>query len=268
MVATATPTGFRSMTSTQADVPTSMLEPSPPCFEPNRQQPDAPAVGDTPQRSWSWPPWSSSRPPSRRGVMPEPPPPLLHPRRRPPSRPGAEGCQCFRLLAGRCRRRRLLVRRRPVLRLDGRDPSQPARRRHHRRPVPSTGAATGRWPRTADLLLRRRRLLRLHGRAPPEQAHRRHGLHSGRSGLLAGRLRRWIFAFGDAGFYGSMGGVPPEPTLVGMESTPDGHGYWLVAADGGVFAFGDAGFFGSTGNIHLVSPSFPSPAPTTARATC
>ncbi len=30
-----------------------------------------------------------------------------------------------------------------------------------------------------------------------------------------------------------------------MEPTPDGHGYWLVAADGGVFSFGDAKFFGS-----------------------
>ena len=29
--------------------------------------------------------------------------------------------------------------------------------------------------------------------------------------------------------------------VVGMASTPDGAGYWLVAADGGIFAFGDAG---------------------------
>jgi hypothetical protein len=27
--------------------------------------------------------------------------------------------------------------------------------------------------------------------------------------------------------------------------TPDGKGYWLVAANGGVFSFGDAKFFGS-----------------------
>jgi hypothetical protein len=26
---------------------------------------------------------------------------------------------------------------------------------------------------------------------------------------------------------------------------PDGHGYWLVGADGGVFSFGAAAFFGS-----------------------
>jgi len=30
-----------------------------------------------------------------------------------------------------------------------------------------------------------------------------------------------------------------------MASTPNGKGYWLVAADGGVFAFGDAPFYGS-----------------------
>ncbi len=32
-----------------------------------------------------------------------------------------------------------------------------------------------------------------------------------------------------------------------MADTPDGRGYWLVAADGGVFAFGDAAFLGSVG---------------------
>jgi len=32
-----------------------------------------------------------------------------------------------------------------------------------------------------------------------------------------------------------------DPTL-GVASTPDGKGYWLVAADGGVFSFGDAQF--------------------------
>jgi hypothetical protein len=36
-----------------------------------------------------------------------------------------------------------------------------------------------------------------------------------------------------------------------MAATPDGHGYWLVAVDGGIFTFGNAGFFGSTGGIGL-----------------
>ena len=48
-------------------------------------------------------------------------------------------------------------------------------------------------------------------------------------------------------FYGSMGGHPLNQPVVGMAATPDGKGYWLVAADGGIFAFGDARFYGSTG---------------------
>jgi beta-lactamase class A len=39
-----------------------------------------------------------------------------------------------------------------------------------------------------------------------------------------------------------------------MAATPDGLGYWMVAADGGVFAFGNAAFEGSTGDIHLNEP--------------
>jgi len=62
-----------------------------------------------------------------------------------------------------------------------------------------------------------------------------------------------VFAYGDAGFYGSTNLVLNQP-VVGMAATPDGHGYWFVAADGGVFAYGDAQFFGSTGNIVLNQP--------------
>ena len=32
-----------------------------------------------------------------------------------------------------------------------------------------------------------------------------------------------------------------------MAATPDGGGYWLVGADGGIFSYGDAAFFGSVG---------------------
>jgi hypothetical protein len=44
-----------------------------------------------------------------------------------------------------------------------------------------------------------------------------------------------------------------QPTM-GMAATPTGHGYWLVASDGGIFSFGDAAFHGSTGSIHLNKP--------------
>ncbi len=63
-----------------------------------------------------------------------------------------------------------------------------------------------------------------------------------------------IFSFGDAQFYGSMGGHPLNEPVVAMESTADGRGYWMVASDGGVFAFGDAGFYGSMGGKPLNKP--------------
>ena len=63
-----------------------------------------------------------------------------------------------------------------------------------------------------------------------------------------------IFAFGDADFFGSMGGTRLNQPAVGMAATPSGQGYWLVARDGGIFAFGDAQFYGSTGNIRLNQP--------------
>ncbi len=63
-----------------------------------------------------------------------------------------------------------------------------------------------------------------------------------------------VFAFGDAQFYGSMGGVKLNQPIVGMAATPTGRGYWLVARDGGIFSFGDARFAGSTGSIRLNQP--------------
>jgi hypothetical protein len=54
-----------------------------------------------------------------------------------------------------------------------------------------------------------------------------------------------IFTFGDAQFYGSMGGHPLNKPVVGMNTAPGGAGYTLVAADGGIFTFGDAPFYGS-----------------------
>ena len=63
-----------------------------------------------------------------------------------------------------------------------------------------------------------------------------------------------IFAYGDAGFYGSLGSTPLNKPISGMVPTPTGNGYWLVASDGGIFAFGDAEFFGSAGAIRLNEP--------------
>jgi hypothetical protein len=63
-----------------------------------------------------------------------------------------------------------------------------------------------------------------------------------------------LFAFGDARFYGSMGGQSLNKPIVGMAATPDGGGYLEVASDGGDFAFGDAHFYGSMGGQPLNKP--------------
>ena len=69
-----------------------------------------------------------------------------------------------------------------------------------------------------------------------------------------------IFSFGDSSFYGSLPGLGFHPNgsgipkslnapIVGMVPTFTGHGYFMVASDGGVFAFGDAKFEGSCPGI-------------------
>ena len=47
--------------------------------------------------------------------------------------------------------------------------------------------------------------------------------------------------------------VPPP--ILAIARTPDGNGYWLVAADGGVFSYGDAGFYGSLSSKGVTSSS-------------
>ncbi|MHB8320123.1 MAG: S8 family serine peptidase [Acidimicrobiales bacterium] len=60
-----------------------------------------------------------------------------------------------------------------------------------------------------------------------------------------------ITSFGDAGYYGSVSGLPLKGPVVGLARTPSGHGYWEVAGNGGLVPFGDAGFFGSMGGQPL-----------------
>ena len=42
-------------------------------------------------------------------------------------------------------------------------------------------------------------------------------------------------------------GRPLNAPVTGMATMPDNHGYWEIAADGGIFNFGDAVFYGSRG---------------------
>jgi hypothetical protein len=54
----------------------------------------------------------------------------------------------------------------------------------------------------------------------------------------------------------SHGNAPEDLVrpVVGMASTSDGGGYWMVASDGGVFAFADARYEGSMGGKPLAKP--------------
>jgi hypothetical protein len=59
-----------------------------------------------------------------------------------------------------------------------------------------------------------------------------------------------VFAYGDAGFFGSMGGKKMNAPVVGITATPSGQGYYLLGQDGGIFCFGDANMLGApTGEI-------------------
>jgi alpha-tubulin suppressor-like RCC1 family protein len=69
-----------------------------------------------------------------------------------------------------------------------------------------------------------------------------------------------VFSFGDTQFYGSIPGLGLHPAgsglpdslnapIVGMVSSHDQGGYFMVASDGGIFAFGDAHFEGSCPGI-------------------
>jgi hypothetical protein len=63
-----------------------------------------------------------------------------------------------------------------------------------------------------------------------------------------------VFAYGDARFFGSMGGQQLSAPIVGISGSFDGAGYRLVASDGGIFSFGDALFSGSMGGSRLNAP--------------
>ena len=136
---------------------------------------------------------------------------------------------------------------------DGRSAAQPAHRGHGRH-ARRQGLLVGGLP-TGHLLLRRRRLLRLAWAATP--------LNQPIVGMAATPDGKgyWlvasdggIFTFGDAGFFGSMGGQILNKPVVGMTATADSQGYWLVASDGGIFDFGTAAFHGSEGGQPLNKP--------------
>jgi len=83
------------------------------------------------------------------------------------------------------------------------------------------------------------------------------------TGYWLGAADGGVFSFGSApfegnlytdGFTGLSGSRPLNKPVVGISADPQGDGYWLVAADGGVFTFGDAPFQGSAGGQPISSP--------------
>jgi beta-lactamase class A len=72
-----------------------------------------------------------------------------------------------------------------------------------------------------------------------------------------------VLSFGDAHSYRPAGatsvgasavGGETGDEIVGIAATPDGDGYWVAGADGGVLSFGDAHYYGSTGGKPLHAP--------------
>ncbi len=140
-----------------------------------------------------------------------------------------------------------------VLGLHGRHRAEQAHRGH--------GADAGRGRllagglRRRHLLLRRRAVLGFDREHRAQQADRRHGFDTlDGNGYWLVASDGGIFAFGDAPFCGSTGGIHLNQPVVGMAATANGGGYWLVATDGGIFSYGNAQFWGSTGGIHLSEP--------------
>ena len=139
-----------------------------------------------------------------------------------------------------------------VPRVDRRPAPQRAHRRHGGHP--RRRRLLGGGLRRRDLQLRRRRLPRLDRQPAPQRAHRRHGGHARRRRLLVGGVRRRDLQLRRRRLLRLGGWIHLNKPIVGMAPTPDGHGYWLVASDGGIFTYGDAVFYGSRGGQPLNRP--------------
>ena len=159
-----------------------------------------------------------------------------------------------RLLARRRRRRHLHLRRRPLLRLDRQHPPQPARSSAW--PPPPTGH--GYWLVASDggiFTFGDAHFYGSTGDIHLNQPDRRHGRHP-RPATATGSSPPTAASSPSAT---PTSTAPPAASTSTSRSSawpppPTGHGYWLVAADGGIFTFGDAHFYGSTGDLRLNQP--------------
>ncbi len=115
-----------------------------------------------------------------------------------------------RLLACGGGRRRVLLRGRPVLRIDGWHPPQSAHCGNGAEPRrPGLLVGGGGWWR---VLLRGRPVLRIDGQHPPQSAHRRHHSDAQRARLLDGRIGRRHLQPRGRRLLRVPGGNPPERT--------------------------------------------------------
>ncbi len=136
------------------------------------------------------------------------------------------------------RRRRVLLRRRPVLRLDRWPATQLA---HPRRDsdVDREGLLVVRAGRR-HLFVRRRPVLRLDRRPATQPADRRHGRAPQNDGYWMVARDGGIFGFGHAPYRGSGASQPRSAPTVSITPTLTGKGYALLLADGSYLPFGDA----------------------------
>ena len=63
-----------------------------------------------------------------------------------------------------------------------------------------------------------------------------------------------VDAYGDAVYHGGFGGQRLSAPVVAISAMPDGGGYRVAAADGGVLTYGDATYLGSTGGTSIYAP--------------
>jgi hypothetical protein len=94
------------------------------------------------------------------------------------------------------------------------------------------------------------------GPAPPQPAKEEGGMNLVRTskGYYICAADGGVFTYGNAKFFGSMGGEKLNAPVVGMAVTNTEEGYWLAGEDGGVFSFGDAKFDGSMGGKKMNAP--------------
>ena len=122
----------------------------------------------------------------------------------------------WRLLARRLRRRRLQLRRHPVLRVDSRPWLHPA---GSGLPNSLNAPIVGMVPSVDD------------------------------GGYFMVASDGGVFAFGDAHFAGSCPGIGGcSGAAVAVMPDASGNGYWLVTKTGNVYTFGDASYYGAPGN--------------------